>query len=81
MEALLNLVRKPSPQRLASTLLEDAERTLLEISGNREYYAGMEQVLLERIERLRNEVRIRTKESINGTENSSGRRLNGGLTD
>lgn len=80
MKDLLNIIRKPSPQRMASTLLEETQRTLLEVSGSREYYTAMERMLIERIERLRYEIKQHLKEPDN-EEDFSGRRFDGGLTD
>jgi hypothetical protein len=42
----------PTPLELASSELEDARRDLLKHAAMREYYAALEEMLKERIERL-----------------------------
>jgi hypothetical protein len=70
--SFMSLFRKPSPVQIAQSTLEEAQRTLLEISSHREYYAAMERMLIERIERLRFELR---KDFNNDEEDFSGGRL------
>lgn len=53
----MNLFKKPSPAQIAQSTLEEAQRALLEMSSHREYYAAMERMLMDRIERLKFELR------------------------
>lgn len=53
---------KPTPLQIAASSLEDAQRQRLEASASREYYAAMEQMLDERISRLRQEILTLTEE-------------------
>lgn len=58
----LNPWHKPTPLQIATNSLEDAQRSRLEASERREYYAAIERMLNERITRLRNEVVMLTEE-------------------
>lgn len=72
MDPLTNIFRKPSPLRIATAALEQAERDRLTAVEQREYYAAMEDMLVRRIARLRREVVQLTQEIENGKKDSSG---------
>jgi hypothetical protein len=46
----------PSPLRIATDSLENAQRLQLQHAADREYHSAMENMLVERIERLRHEI-------------------------
>lgn len=72
MDSMLNLFRKPSPLRIATEALEEAERNRLTAVEQREYYAAIEDMLVRRIQRLRNEVVQLTKEAESVKKDISG---------
>lgn len=55
---LVFLIAEPSAHELAAKELEDSKRELLAAAREREYNAAMEQMLMQRIERL--EAKLRT---------------------
>jgi hypothetical protein len=67
-----NPFRKPSPLRIATAALEEAERNRLTAVAEREYYAAMEEMLVRRIARLRREVVQLTQEAESVKKDSSG---------
>jgi hypothetical protein len=72
MDSMLNPFRKPSPLRIATEALEEAERNRLTAVEQREYYAAIEDMLVRRIQRLRNEVVQLTKEAESVKKDISG---------
>ncbi len=72
MTSLMDVMRKPTPLRIATAALEQAERDRLTAVEQREYYAAMEEMLLRRITRLRREVVQLTQEAENVKKDSSG---------
>lgn len=48
--------RRPSALVLASRALEDTLRQRLEMTAHREYYSAMEDMLTQRVDRLREDV-------------------------
>lgn len=69
---LIDIFRKPTPLRIATAALEEAERDRLTAVNQREYYAAMEEMLIRRISRLRREVVQLTQEAENEKKDSSG---------
>lgn len=72
MTSLMDVIRKPTPLRIATAALEQAERDRLTAVEQREYYAAMEEMLIRRISRLRREVVQLTQEAENEKKDSSG---------
>jgi phosphoribosylcarboxyaminoimidazole (NCAIR) mutase len=72
MTSLLDVMRKPTPLRIATAALEQAERDRLTAVEQREYFAAMEEMLIRRISRLRREVVQLTQEAENEKKDSSG---------
>lgn len=72
MTSLMDIFRKPTPLRIATAALEEAERDRLTAVEQREYSAAMEEMLIRRISRLRREVVQLTQEVENEKKDSSG---------
>ena len=57
--SMFDAFRHLSPTRMRQRLLEDAQRDLVETAKNREYYAAMEAMLVARVIRLTEELKVK----------------------